>query len=286
MYAYANIGDLKGTAVLNIEGTVSDTRLRQLAEGVSREVANYSRRNFHPTQEVRYFDGSGKSYLNTKDLITLGSGSLTESTLLDGTWGKVWGASGTAWIGEPYNASPTSISNIDVGPYRFISVNEHSNNTDVDAFETGQRRFKLAGVWGWSNVSVDVGLQPSASWTDTATSLGLSGTSAQAGWTMTIGTEQMYVRTVVGTTITVDRGVNGFSAGTHHTTATLSRVEYPSPVREAVIMQSGRLLKRAQGGYVQETGIPEGGQLLPLMPEGLDRDVKQMLGPYRSRGAM
>jgi hypothetical protein len=270
-YSYASINDLKGTMSLNIEGTVSDTRLRQLVEAVSTEVRNYAKRDFHAIQETRYFDGSGGQSLRVDNLAKLGSGSLSESTSLNGTWDKAWAGEGTAWIGEPYNASPTSINSMQVGPYRRVTVNQHSNNTTAEAFETGQRRFELKGVWGWSNVSVSYGGAASASFDATATTIDSSGSTAQAGWTLVHGTEQMYVTSVTGTSLTVERGVNGFTAAVIGSGAEFSRVEYPQPIREAVIMQAGRLLKRAQGGFVQEAGIPDGGALIPLMPEGLDR---------------
>lgn len=271
---------------LNIEGTVSDTRLRQLAEAVSIEVRNYAKRDFHAVQETRYFDGSGNSSLRVSNLAELGSGSLSESTAMNGTWDKAWAAEGTAWIGEPYNASPTSISNMQIGPYRYIAVNQHSNNTTADAFESGQRRFELKGVWGWSNVSVSYGGAASASFDATATAIASSGSTAQAGWTLAHGTEQMYVTSVNSTGFIAERGVNGFVAADIASGSAFTRVEYPQPIREAVIMQAGRLLKRAQGGFVQEAGIPDSGAILPLMPEGLDRDVKQMIGPYRNRGGL
>jgi hypothetical protein len=283
VYAYASIDDLKGTMALNIEGTISDTRLRQLVEAVSTEVRNYVKRDIHPINETRYFDGSGGSSLNVSNMVSLGATALSESTLLNGTWSKVWGGSGTSWIGEPYNANPTSADNMSIGPYRFVTVNAHSNNTTVDSFETGQRRFKLDGVWGWSNVSVSFGGAASASFDATATALTNTGSLPQVGWTLAHGTEQMYVENVVGTVVTLERGANGFTAGVIASGSAWNRLQYPSPIREAVIMQAGRLLKRAQGGFVQEAGIPEGGALVPLMPEGLDRDVKQMIGPFRMR---
>ena len=287
MYAYASIDDLKGTMALNIEGTISDTRLRQLIEAVSTEVRNYVKRDIHAINETRYFDGSGGMSLNVRNMVSLGATALSESTLLDGTWNKVWGGSGTSWIGEPYNANPTSADSMAIGPYRFVTVNTHSNNNQTtDSFETGQRRFKLDGVWGWSNVSLSFGGAASASFSATATALTNTGSLPQVGWTLAHGTEQMYVENVVGTLVTVNRGVNGFTAGVIASGSAWNRLQYPSPIREAVIMQAGRLLKRAQGGFVQEAGIPDSGAILPLMPEGLDRDVKQMIGPYRNRGGM
>jgi len=86
---------------------------------------------------------------------------------------------------------------------------------------------------------------------------------------------------VAGTTVTVDRGVNGYTAGVVASGSAFTRVEYPGPITEAVIMQAGRLVKRAQGGYTQEIGLPEAGEVVPIIANGLDRDVRDMLSPYR-----
>jgi hypothetical protein len=298
-YSYANINDLKSTMSLNIEGTVSDTRLRQLVEAVSAEVRNYAKRDFHAVQETRYFDGSGGTSLRVSNLVKIGSGSLTESTSMNGTWDYSWAGQGTSWIGEPYSANPTSLRGMQVGPYRFVTVNDHSNNTAVNSFEKGQRRFKVDGIWGWSFATsqsyldaVDASTMAldgrSVLQSSTATSTFYAGDMLMIQFDATGGLpEQLYVSARTGTgTLTVERAQNGWAAINWGSPATLYKLHVPAPIREAVIMQAGRLLKRAQGGFVQEAGIPDGGALIPLMPEGLDRDVKQMIGPYRNRGGM
>lgn len=276
MNSYASVDSLKGTAVLNVSGTTHDARYRQLLENVSIEVNRLTKREFFTTQETRYFDGPGATELSMGDLVSVGSGSLAESTLMDGTFASVWATAD--YVTWPYNVNPTS-TNGNAQPVRRLQVNEHSNGSK-SLFDTGQRRFEVKGQWGYSDVGVSIGVTGSASFNATATAFGVTGT-VEIGWTIKTGTERMYVRNVAGTTVTVDRGVNGYTAGVVASGSAFTRVEYPGPITEAVIMQAGRLVKRAQGGYTQEIGLPEAGEVVPIIANGLDRDVRDMLSPYR-----
>lgn len=282
MNSYVTVDALKGLGVLNIEGTGNDGRYRQLLESVSRQVDRFTKRHFYTVQESRYFNGPGGTLMLIGDYTHIGSGSILESQNEDGTYNIAWAGSGsgaTDWWASPYNANPTS--QYDASPYTRLEVNRHSNGTQ-EAFVKGQRNYQVNGVWGYSNVTVSTDLSAEGSWDATATSLTASGTSLpQIGWTIQAGTERMYVRDRLGQTMTVDRGVNGYAAATHATGAAVSYVDYPAPIHEAVVMQTGRLANRAKGGYTQEMGLPEAGEVVPIIANGLDNDVRQMIGAYR-----
>lgn len=282
MNSYASIDDLKGSAVLDITGTVNDGRYRQLLEAVSREVDKFTHREFYATQETRYFSGNGSVEVLWGDYVSIGSGSLKEDSNGDGTFDTTWAGSGSGssdWYSSPYNSDPTSAQT--AKPFTRLEVNRNSNGTQ-DVFEKGQRNYEVAGVWGYSSVSVTLGIMASASFDSTATVFQASGGTLEAGWTIGIGTEQMYVQSVVaGATVTVVRGVNGYVAGDVGSATSFTRLDYPGPIREAVIMQAGRLANRAKGGYSQEMGLPEAGEVVPIVANGLDNDVKQMIGGYR-----
>ncbi len=272
---------MKGTSVLNITGTVHDASLRRLVEGVSREVDNYCNRRFYSSVETRYFDGDGGASLEVGDYVSIAS--LTESDNLDGTYDLAWGASGTNWWAHPYNAKPTAA--YDPSPFRRAVINQHTNGTQ-DVFERGQRNYEVVGTYGYSAITESRGVVASASFDATATAIDFSGGSLYAGETIVIGTEHAYVRSYVGTQATLDRGVNGYTAGVIASGSAVSNVIYPSPITEAVVIQAGRIFKRAQGAFSQEMGLPDAGEIVPMIPSGIDRDVKQMIGAYRKRGGL
>ena len=98
MNSYANIGDIKTIGGMNIEGVDSDPILMRLVVGLSEQANLHVNRHFYSVTETRYFDGTGGTKLSVPDLVKLGSGSLKESTSMDGTWDYVWGAQGTDWV--------------------------------------------------------------------------------------------------------------------------------------------------------------------------------------------
>jgi hypothetical protein len=156
-----------------------------------------------------------------------------------------------------------------------------------DVFERGQRNYRISGTWGYSGVTVDTGLNTSAVVSTAATSVTLDGTVdgvIEVGHTVLLGTEQMYVTNVAtgGTSINVQRAVNGPATGSHGAAASVSIYVYPEPIREAAIGQVSRLFKRGQAGWVSEIGLPETGVVQVMSPRGrLDPDVKALVGPFR-----
>ncbi len=281
MNSYATVNDLTGSAVLNIVGTANHARYRQLLESVSREVDKFTHREFYTVQETRYFSGHGGTTVLWGDYSHIGSGSLKEDSNGDGTFDLAWAGSGsgtTDWYASPYDSQPTARGR--AAPYTRIEVNRNSNGSQ-DVFEKGQRNYQVDGVWGYSNVTVSIGAI-SASFDATATTL-TTDSSMEIGWTIQSGTERMYIEAIgtAGTTINVIRGINGYDAAVIASGSALTRVEYPGPIVEAVIMQAGRLAGRAKGGYTQEMGLPEAGEVIPIIANGLDNDVRQMIGPFR-----
>jgi Tfp pilus assembly protein PilV len=279
MNSYASVQQIIGTAVLDIEGSAHDARLLQLAENVSRQVDRQVGRSFYSSQNTRYYNGNGSTALIVADLVSIDASGLKESDNLDGTYDLVW-ATADYWE-WPYQSDPKS--NYDAKPKLRLLVNAHSNSTK-SVFEAGQRNYEVTGTFGYSAVTATIG-NASSSFSSAATSIKFATGTVEAGWTLLHGTEQMYVRSVdaSGTTGTVTRAVNGASAAVIASNASFSRYEYPGPISEAVLIQAGRLYKRAAGGFVQELGLPGGGEVIPIIPVGLDRDVRQMIGPYRRR---
>ena len=118
----------------------------------------------------------------------------------------------------------------------------------------------------------------------TATTVTLNATAAnfEVGWTIKVDNELMYVtgKASAGTSITVQRGINGSTATIHASGAAISYVVYPQPIIEACAMQASRIVKRFQSGFVNQLGLPETGEVAVFTPShGLDADIRTMIVP-------
>jgi len=85
--------------------------------------------------------------------------------------------------------------------------------------------------------------------TTSGTTLTLSQASAvYAGQTVKLGTEQMYISAVSGTSATVSRGVNGTTTATH-SAVSIYAAQYPAQVVDAVLfLASGAFNLRQKRG--------------------------------------
>ena len=274
--AYVSVDVLKGSGVLNITGSGDDGRLRTLVESSSRVIDRYCNRRFYALQTTRKFDGDGGLTLLLPDLISVDSNGLKTDDNKDRTFETTWAS--TDYLLSPSNADPATAGNPEPRPYTGIEV-------DVDAgtkseFPVGRETVQLAGQWGWWRHLKRASETANAIADATTTSVTVSSrTDVEAGHTILIDSEQMYVRSYSANTLTVDRGVNGTAAASHSGGAAIDIYEYPGPVVEAAIMQTGRLWRRKDSAYSATTGFPETGRA--SASNRLDPDVMLMLGMYR-----
>ena len=111
-----------------------------------------------------------------------------------------------------------------------------------ESFPDGRRTVQVSGQWGyWTRLSTAEGSLEEELDTDETDITLTSVTGISPGHTILIDSEQMYVREVVGNTLTVTRAVNGTTPATHQTGAAVSLFAYPGPVTEATILQVSRL---------------------------------------------
>ena len=265
--SYVSLDVFKGEGVLNIVGDGGDARMLSLLESVSRLVDRYCNRHFYVLEATRRFDGDGGTRLLLPDLVSIDEGGLRTDDDLDGGFETAWD------VGEylllPLNADPSSHGNPGSRPYTSVAV---SGTVDGKSrWPVGAATVQIAGQWGWwrhlrravgTAERVADAAAPVVTVTDRA--------GIEAGVTLLVESEQMYVRSYSGTSLTVVRGVNGAAAAAHDAGAAVEVFEYPGPVVEAVILQASRLQRRMAGA----AGPPEGGG-------GLDEDVRLLLGMYR-----
>ncbi len=264
--SYVSLDVLKGHGALNITGSADDARLRALIEAVSRTIDRYCNRHFYVLQATRHFDGPGGPFILVPDLVSVDAAGLKTDEDLDGTYEVTWAASDYLLL--PSNADPATPGNPQSRPYTRIEVDVLGGGRR--GFPTGRQTVQVAGQWGWwrhlRRASETANAIADASTTSVSVS---SRADVEAGHTLLVDSEQMYVKSYSGNTLTVIRGVNGTTATAHAGGAAIDIYEYPGPVTEACILQVTRLWLR------------RGSVSVPSPSDGLDPDVRLLLGPYR-----
>lgn len=272
MNSYVSVDLLKSSSVLNVTGSSDDTRLRLLAESQSRLIDRLTNRHFYALLATRTFDGLGTTSLFIPDLASITS--LKTDDDITRTFETTWAS--TDYLLRPNNADPATRENGNSRPYTEVMVD--SNGTK-NAFTAGEQTVQVVGDWGFWKHTYNASETADAISSTTATTFSVSSrTNVEAGHTILIDSEQLYVQSYSGNTLTVTRGANGTTASTHSGGATIAIYEYPEPIREAVIIQSARMWKRKDSSYANAVGL-EGG-LMEIF-RGADQDVKQAIRPYR-----
>ncbi len=273
--AYASVDLLKSSGVLNITGTANDTRLRLVVEGVSRQIDAYCNRHFFELSATRKFDTDGGQELLVPDLVSIDASGLKTDDDKDRTFETTWAA--TDYLEEPPNADPAGGHDLS-RPLTRITVDVDAGTKS--AWPEGRLTVQIAGNWGfWRRLlTATETLNEALDATETGVDVS-SRTDVEAGYTVLVGTEQMYVQSYSTNTLTVVRGVNGTTAAAHSTGAAISIYRYPSPVGEAALLQSARLWKRKDSPMLGTNHSEDTRRV-----GGLDPDVTALLSPIRRLG--
>jgi hypothetical protein len=276
MNTYANLKDFKHALVANVTITTHDSRLLEILESNSRVVDQYMGRHIYSYTDTRYFSGNGGNRMIMPwDLISITT--LKEDTTADATYDNTWAT--TDYILAPYDAVPTGRAYLqNTRPYWEIEVDQRTTGSE-SAFGIGQRRFELVGKFGYSESTVDSGATVNETYTSTDTTLTVSdGTAFAIGETILIESEQLYITAISSADLTVQRGINGTTAASHASTTVISIIEYPNPIREAVLLESGLSLETH--GYRRQIGNTDTG-VINTFGRTFSDETKTKLNPYK-----
>lgn len=266
MNVYANLERLKRALRIAASVTTHDAYLLELSEAASRSVENFCQRHFYTVSEVRYFGVLNTGRVLLDDLLSVSAvGADSEE---DGTFdGEAW-VEGTDYVLFPRDKWPRTW----MAPHK---AGEKSLSLDGDYL-------KVTGVWGfgdgqsgspWRGLGVTLTV---ADGTATSATVSASG-AVSAGDTLKVESEQVYVESVSGTTLTIRRGMNG-TTGAAHAAAAVSRALYPEPViRFVVALVSEEFGKRTARGVRQEML----GTHQVVYEEMDERIYRRALGVYR-----
>lgn len=271
MNTYGTLAQVKADLV--ITGTSEDSNLLRYLESASRAIDRYCARWFYVQSAARFQTavevGRKRQILLDADLLSVSA--FAADTENDGTYdGESWVESTDYWL-TPYNGWPKlTVEETGFGNY-FLALTD--------------RLYKLTGQWGYGDgesatpytASGLTGTVASAGGT-TITASADASTTIYAGHTLLIGSEQVYVTAVSGTSITVKRGMNGTTA-TSHSAVAMNIYRYPADVQQFAVWMAGSEFKdRGKGEMSQER---MGDYFYTRMVNGVDKKLLRVLGPYR-----
>ena len=219
MNAYLTLPAAKRALNIAAANTDYDTLLMELIVSASRDLDAFCRRHFDTRSETRLFTPHLASVAFLDDLL-----SATTVSLIDPEDSTV---DAVEYAAAVYQLAP-------LNGYPKLSIKLHSTASEVWVPDTAC--LEIAGVFGYGDGTSSPWLAAGitgtvATTTGTALTLSAAGT-VEAGHTIKLGTEQMYVSAVVTTTATVRRGVNGTTAAAH-SAAAISLAQYPAKIQAA-----------------------------------------------------
>ena len=263
---YGDLTKLKDDSVLKdpAGGTGDDDELFQLLLAASVQVDRLCNRHFYSLTGTRVFDGPGGERLVMPDLISVTSIKADEDD--DQSYEVTWGTRDYAT--EPYNQDPTAHWG---GPYTSVLASKTGSKQE---FLAGQRRYQIAGKWGFSEVKERSGslVDDTAGFASGDGTFGVDEAGDfSVGQTIMVDSEQMLVTDIdrANDRLSVTRGLNGTRAMGHADHATVWVIRWPAPVERATLIQAARIWTRApdfQPFYVDAD---------------LDTDVRLLLDSYR-----
>jgi len=267
---YVGIDDLKSR--MGIAGTTNDGILWATLNAASRAVDRHCNRRFFAMDDVRLFDVENVDSVSIPDLASVVE--ILEDCDGDRVFESTRPVSDYALY--PLNASPESSTG---RPYSEI---RSDLGVASEGFAIGRSRLSIEGRWGYRFHTAESGsvVSTGGGISSTVTVVPVDAvTEIQAGMTIVVEDEQMFIRQVNGTNLTVKRGVNGSAAGTHADATAISFVVFPAEVSEATALLAARFWKSKDATSAGLAGASGFGPI--RVRAGFDVEVEQLLGPLR-----
>ena len=237
--SYLSLHALKSAAALDIHGDDEDARLLAVLEAASRLVDRHCNRHFFELSAVRSFDGTGSSRLHLPDLIGVDPPGIRTDDDMDGVLETAWAPS--EYLLLPSNADPETTGNPLSRPYTAVEANPSHRRRLPKG-----RKIEIAGRWGWWR-HLRRAPEGLSSAVDAAAAIALSGDSGvEAGQTLLVDSEQLYVRGRSGDSLEVDRGVNGTVSGGARSGRDGLDIRVPGPGRHGHAPAGGASVARAE----------------------------------------
>lgn len=250
---YCGLDDL--TNAMKGGSTAADKAVAlRVIEAVSRAVDRGLERRFYHEEATAYFDGNGMRRLP----LSMHANEQGRGDLLSVTTLKVDdNRDGVYELTLTENTDFKLANKGDGGAYRRLDV-LWEWSTRISYWAAFARYIEVVGVWGYSQETEAAGTLGAAIADTTTTSVTMAaGHAVQAGNTIVVDSEQLFVSAVATNTLTVVRGVNGSTAASHLSGASVARRRYPRPIELAVQMEAARLIRDGLTGFSGQVANPE-----------------------------
>lgn len=276
-HSYAGLATLK--TFVGITDTTDDAVLLDALEHISEEIDAYCQRQFQPFTATHYYSARhGDRLLLPDDLLSVTT--LKTLTTVSSTGTRTYGDS---WDSGDYDLYPSNAGSAGrQEPYWELRKNPEGSFD----FPSDPRGVELAGTWGyWQELETLAG-KVSGALSATATTISVtSATGIEVGQTLLIDSEQVYITALSGTTLTVERGVNGTAAVAHSDQATIKAYRYPWRVVRACLVQAQLAFRQKDAPFATFGGGEWTQDVRLLLVAGLHPFVRSMLDRLRRREA-
>ncbi len=224
--SYLSLNDFKD--ILQVSATADDTALLHTLENSTRAIDNYCDRHFWSESATKYFDGA--LHLWIPDLLSMGAlsaSSLTTDEDGDGVFENAFSS------GDFIEYGIGNDNSLNAFPITRLEISESAS---YGSFATGIKKgVKIVGTWGYGDGTSAPYVSDTTLSTSVSTGATASVTSAanlSAGMTILVDDEQAYIKSVSGTALTMDRGVNGTTEVVHANGTQIYYYVYPEDIRQ------------------------------------------------------
>lgn len=259
---YCTLTDLRAALHEPVAQGESDRLMLAVIEDVSRQIDLETGHRFYAAQETRVYTAEEPHRVLVDDLLAV------SAIRADRGANRTYSATMSTASYELGPANATMAS----PPHPYWAVEIRPSASEV--FPTIERGVQIVGTWGFYNITKPVGTLTAALPDATTTSVGVSDpTRVHPGHTLRIGSEQLWVEAVAGSTVSVQRGVNGTTPASAASGTAVEVYEYPI-VQRACMLQAARLLRRHEAPFGVIGSADVG---LVRLTAGLDPDVRTLL---------
>ena len=219
--------------------------IRSILEAQSRRIDDYcGGGTFGPLTESRYYDIGRGNLRHTPEFSVYASASGTignsEQTVgivpLDG-W--IVSTSTVTAYGATDRSTNTTLTEGYNNDFWLLPYNKNPktifqmNEDTTSELSVGQQTLLITGQWGYTADTLSVTTADAIASTSATSVSVTSATNLSPAQTILIDSEQLYITSISGNTLTGERGVNGTTAATHSGGVSVYRYDYPELVVQA-----------------------------------------------------
>lgn len=139
----------------------------------------------------------------------------------------------------------------------------------------------VTGTWGYGGRWINGGATLGGNLSDSATSITYTGSGLEAGMTVKVDSEYLYIDAVSGNTLTLVRAVNGSTAAAHSSGVSVQYWEAQPVVRALIVRLALWRMEQIKAPLAGQAVI--GDLVYPVAVDGLPKDVLSALDINRLR---